>query len=308
MAHITNYTFSKLCNKLDLKKDVDLDFFINHVYNDKFIFYILNKVEIKYLFNYKNMLEDDQKYFTEYYRFVPEKFDTQRFVFESKGKLKYHLSADCALLKKDYVNYYIPIEIQEIGETAVNDFRNWFKSQSYMELYKKNQLDIGKVVFDYNMLFPSKYNVKPLNEKYKLVAELGNSDSIVIESNYDYEIFKSKLEHLKKQFTNIFSCKVSRILSKHDYLLKKSDQEINAKMKELFSDLFVSNYGMETIKDKLKLSKNIKSNLKQNLLEYFKWTYKSNKNGFDNSTLENFGLVCCEKCLEEKHVKNIFSH
>ena len=45
MAFVTNYTFSKLCKTLDIKKEIDLQTFKDHIYNDANLFYIFNKLE-----------------------------------------------------------------------------------------------------------------------------------------------------------------------------------------------------------------------------------------------------------------------
>ena len=81
MAYLTKYNLSKLCQKLEVKEEISLDLFIEHIYNDKEIYYILNKREIEYLFIYKMVLEDENKFIVEYYNEVPEREDTKSFVF-----------------------------------------------------------------------------------------------------------------------------------------------------------------------------------------------------------------------------------
>ena len=50
MAYLTKYNLSKLCQKLEVKEEISMELFIEHIYNDKEIYYILNKREIEYLF------------------------------------------------------------------------------------------------------------------------------------------------------------------------------------------------------------------------------------------------------------------
>ena len=295
MAHITNYTFGKLCRKLNVNQEIDLVLFLNDVFNDPKIFSIFNKFEIKYLFVYKQILEDLDKFQKTYYQEVPEREDSQRMVFEKGGKLKYHLDSQCNLLNNNFIDFNIPPEITDIGDNVVQEYRDWFKAKGYADEYFNNQLDITKLVFDYNMKFPPKYNVPVLNENYKLITEIPNSKDEKVET-FDYNNFLLNLEHLQKKHENIFSCKTTRILSKFDYLLDKKDDEIIDKISELFSDVFIKNYGMDKLKNLFREAKTIKYEIMNNLLTYFKWTYKLKEKDFDNITLEKFGLVCCGAC------------
>lgn len=296
MANLTNYTYSKLCRKLEIKHSIDLDFFLEHIYNDPKIYFMLNKFEVKYLFVYKSLLDDEEKFYLEYYKEVPERIDTQTYVYEQAGKLKYHLSQDCVFIKKDFIDFNIPPEIQELGNEVVKVYRDWFKSKGYAELHFSGKLDKSVVVFNYNLLFPKKYNVPVLNESYELITNKPNSNSVVTEEVFNQEEFLKKIEHLKKLYDNTFSCKVSRTLSKFDYLLRKTNSEIQEKMEEIFSPEFLENYGMKNLKEKLKISRDIKIKIMAQLLDYFKWNYKINEKSFNNTTLEQFGLDCCGSC------------
>jgi hypothetical protein len=74
-------------------------------------------------------------------------------------------------------------------------------------------------------------------------------------------------------------------------------------MQEIFSAEFLTNYGMKNLKDKLKTSREIKTTIMAQLINYFKWNYKINEKSFKNITLENFGLECCGSCE-----KNVLQH
>lgn len=296
MAYLTNYTYSRLCKKLDPNLELDLDKFLEFVYNDKFIFFIFNRIEIKYLFNYKNILENEDKFYAEYYQKISERKDTHNYVFETGGKLNYHLFSDCSFIHKDFVDFHIPPEIKDLGEDVVEKYRYWFKEKRYAELFFQNKLEQRKVVLDYNSKFPKENGVKPLNEGYELIQKLANSSSKEKKSEFDIEKFKDKLEHLKNKFNNEFPCKVTRILSKFDFLLKRGDEEIHEKMTEIFSSQFVSNYGMDKLKQKLSVSRQLKIELIRALIEYFRWSFTFDNKDFNNITLEIFGLKCCGSC------------
>ena len=296
MAHLTNYTFGKLSRKLNVNQEIDLEIFLKQVFNDQKIFQIFNKFEVRYLFVYKQILEDLEGFQKTYYQEVPEREDSKKLVFEKGGKLKYHLNNECKFINNNFIDFNIPPEITDLGYTVVQEYREWFKSRGYAEEYFNNQLDLSKVVFDYNMKFPPKYNLRVLNEDYKLITKIVYSNDIKIEDTFDYDTFLSNIEHLEKKHENIFSCKTTRILSKFDYLINKSDSEIKEKISELFSNQFIQNYGMDRLKNLLKEAKDIKYEIMTNLLNFFKWSYKLREKDFDSIILENFGLVCCDGC------------
>ncbi len=137
MAHLTNYTFGKLCRTLDIKKEINLELFLEYVYNDRRIFFILNKLQIKYLFNFRNLIEDESKYFVEYYQVVEEREDTQTYVYERAGRLKYHLDGSCSRIKSDFRDFIIPNEIQQLGNVAIVEYREWFKQNAFKERFEK---------------------------------------------------------------------------------------------------------------------------------------------------------------------------
>ncbi len=301
MANVTKFTFSKLCKKVEINKDISLDIFLSHIYNDAIIYFMLNKLEIKYLFNYRSILEDEKKYVIDYYQFVPERRDQHNFVFETDRRMKYHLYDDCAYLASDYIDFRIPEDIKDLGNDAVQYFRDWFKSKGYAEQYYAHNLDVPKVTLEYNSHFPPRYKVPPLNESYALIMEMPNSHRVFANTNFTYSEFVKKMEDLKLQFDNSFSCPVTRTLSKFQYLLNMSDYDIAKKLGEIFSADFVKNYGIENVKEKLSISKKIKYQVIELILDYFRWTYKFDNKIFDVTTLEQFGLECCGGCLKKEN-------
>lgn len=100
MAYLTNFTFSKLCKSLPINLEIVLEVFLEYIYDDIEIFFIFNKFELKYLFNYKNILENEEKFSEKFYEQIPEQEDTKTYVFERVGKSKYHLTNTCSLIKK----------------------------------------------------------------------------------------------------------------------------------------------------------------------------------------------------------------
>lgn len=300
MTYLTNHTFQKLCRKINLKEQIEMADFVAHIYNDSSLFYFFNSFELKYLFNFKTLLENNKETQVNYFEYVPERKDTKQFVFEKKGTLKYHLYNDCDFLKKDFVNYNIPPEIKELGSDAIEEYRTWFIAKGFATKYEGLNYPVSKIIFHYNLKYPKKYAITPLAEDYPLIEEKTNTSQIEEAHSFDYNEFLNSIEDIKKQRSNAFQCKVTRTLSKFDYLLSRSDDDIKAKVSELYSPVFITNYGLDTIKTLFKNSKQLKHELMKNLIAYFKWTYLNNGKNIDVTTLEDFGLGCCSKCKERE--------
>ena len=132
-----------------------------------------------------------------------------------------------------------------------------------------------------------------------LTVEIPNSSNEFIKTEFDLVEFKKNLNDLKLIWQNTFQCKVSRTFSKFKYLLAKSDAEIIEKMGEIFSEKFVENYGIENLKNKFQISKNLTYKILDLLLDYIKWSYNFENKEFENITLEKFGLECCYSCKSE---------
>jgi hypothetical protein len=303
MPYLTNYTFGKLCRELHVDFEITLEIFQQLVFKDKNIFSILNKNEIKYLFNYVELLRDEKEFMLKYYQNVPEKKDNKVYVFEKEGKLSYHLTQDCPMLAKDFKDFYIPDDIRGKGNDAINDYREWFKHNDFASKFFDGKIDLNTIVMRYNMIFPSKYGIIPLKENFKLLKEIVNSKKNYSNYSFDEEEFKKKLFDLKNGFHAIFSCPVLRTLSKFNGLVDKDEQSIREVFSKVFSPEFVDKYGLNNIKIKLSWSKKIKNDILQLMVNYFKWHYKANEKDFDKLTLDYFGLSCCKSCeIKEKAI------
>jgi hypothetical protein len=305
MAHLTKSNLGKLCQKLKINNEIDLDIFVNNIYNDKEIYYILNRIEIEYLFKYKMMLDNEDEFFAEYFEKVAEKEDSKTFVFNKGGKMKYHLSSDCKLLKKDYLDFAIPQDIQDLGDKDIEEYRDWFRDNNFADRFKNKTIGKDLIIKAFNDKYTKEpYNIKKIEDNSNLlIVEIPNSSIRYIEKDYNKVEFIKKITELKKQFQNIFQCKISRKLSKFKYLLKMSDLEIKQKIDEVFVEGFTNNYGIENLKEKFKVSKGIVYEIISLLLEYIRWNYKANDKDFNILTLEKFGLECCISC--EKESKNV---
>jgi hypothetical protein len=104
---------------------------------------------------------------------------------------------------------------------------------------------------------------------------------------------------LKEEWLVHFPCYTTRIIAKHKHLLNKTNDEINEKISELFSPVFIKNYGYDKLISKFTISKRLTYQMISILLEIFKWTYDLKDKNFHRVTLEKFGLMCCLDCRNE---------
>ena len=309
MAYLTKYNLSQLCQSLEVKGEINLETFLKYIYDDKEIFFILNKREIEYIFVYRMLLDDEKKFIVEYYKEVPEKEDTKTRVFNKGGKMKYHLTSNCKLLKKDYLDFNIPSEIIEISnqnknDDAVNEYRDWFTKNNFSERYKSQEIDGNYIIRAFNLKYPAKYGIQKIEDNSNLlIFEAKNSNNHLQKQYFDINNFKKELEETKLHWQNTFQSKVSRTFAKFKFLSEKSDTEIIQKMSEIFTPEFTENYGIKNLREKFELSKKYTYKIIELILEYIKWTFNLDKKEFDNPTLEKFGLECCNSCKNEQMIE-----
>lgn len=305
MAYLTKYNLSKLCQKLQVNEDISLETFIKYIYDDKEIFFILNKVEIEYLFIYRMLLADEKSFFINYYKEIPEGIDTKTMVFNKGGKVKYHLTSKCELLSKDYLDFNIPRDILKISkerktENIIQEYRSWFENMKFAEKYKNQEITKESIIRRYNLKYCAKYDVKEIVEDSNiLIVEAKNSNNQSIKHSFDVNAFKKELKEAKLQWQNVFNCKTNRIIAKFKNLENKSDEEISDKMTQVFSSTFVKNYKIRNFRDKFSTSKKLTRPIIKLILEYLKWSYNLDTKDFDKITLENFGLQCCYVCKKK---------
>lgn len=304
MAYITNYTYSQLCQRVEISIEIGLDIFFNHIYPDKDLYVIFNDFERKFLFNYSTILKDEESFLMKYYKFVPKYKDSKTFIMEKNKSLKYHEDYECKYLKKKFFGILIPKDLKSKGNEAIDDLRKWFLAKGFQQDYHNGVLDISKVTFAYNMKFPKKYGTKPLNEGYSLVVEKPNSGSIQVAQSFDSEQFESEILQLKEKYFSIFKGYELSAMYHLDYLSMKSDNEfISVISNEMNSEFSVGN--ARHLKSKFLQARKIKIQIIKLLLEYFKWTYKITEKNFHKPSLDSFGVSVCSNC-DSRNVSAVF--
>ena len=97
------------------------------------------------------------------------------------------------MIKKDYLDFNIPLEIRELGDDAIHEYRDWFQHQGYAEQYKLGKLDKNKIIRNFNGKYPSKYGFKPIAENSNiLIVEVPNSNNKEIKTKFNLDEFKEK--------------------------------------------------------------------------------------------------------------------
>lgn len=292
MAFVTNYTLSKLARSLDIKEKMTEQFFVEHIFNDRRLYQFFNRWELKYLFNYKKLLENKD---LEYYNDVPISKDTGSYVFQQDTHLKYHLFEDCEYLNKDFMGYTIPPEVKT--NNLINEYRDWFKINNFKNKYEEGNIDLAVIVLKYNREFAKKYSLSMLNEKYNLVINKPNGGHSAILNDFDKVKFENTIEQCVQYKRNLLNDKQKRILGKWEGIIHKTDDEILNIVNDLVGENFVKSYGLNNIKDLwINYAKVKRGVLLKNLIEYFKWTFANNSKIYDRATLEDFNMVCCSGC------------
>lgn len=305
-GYLTNYTFNKLCKTLDLKEIPSQEVFVRTVFDNRHVYSILNKMEIKHLFNFAHLLKDEETFIIEYFKHVPERSDSKTMVFDEGGKSKYHLSQDCVFMSKDYKDFHIPQEISSRGDQAVEEYRDWFKSNGFYERFFSGNIRQSTIIYRYNSKYPEKYGVPPLNDNYELIEKIPNSNIKSVEPDFDYNSFESELNHLVELHITNYPNRIAKLLSKMDFLLYKPDSVAQEYLDQYIHPEFYPNYGAEQLKQFWTNSRRIKKDIMDLLFNYFKWKYNFSEKLFNTVNIEKFGLECCKHCQKnsEQNIDN----
>lgn len=294
MAYITSYTLHQLTRSLaNSKRIIPKEEFIAHVYKDPRVYEYLNNLERSYFFNFTQILKEPIKYLNH----VKKRPDTGTYVRERESKLVYHIYPECELLNKDFIGFRIPLEVQELD--LIEQFREWFEKNKFIEKFLDNQIRKDAILFQYNLNFAPKYDLPKLNEDYKLIDERLNSGHEFIDEKFNLQDFYKEISNWVYQAENRLPISAWKLLGKWHSFGNKSLEEIADLLDRLDIDHNFRRYNtVETIKEVLKEHHAAVIKLMRLLRVYFCWTYKLDGKPFDIVTLEHFNLKCCSQCEE----------
>lgn len=308
MAFVTNSTFNLLTSTIGqlISEDFDdsLEFYSTNIFSDKRTYFLFNKLELSKLFTAKSILQDEKKFINLYFSELNVKEDNKLYVFSKGGKYKFHLHKDCESLNKNFIDFRVPEDIRELGDEAINDFRNWFVQNNFKDKFLQNfenfnsNKDLDEyVVRLYNNLFPIKYNIKKLPDEYVFATEMKSSGNTEIKQSLQLNELLSFIDFSMAR-RDILTNKgdVIRRLAKYDWMLEKDRTQIESNISEKIHPDFIKNYGYNRLIALWREHKEIKDAVYEKLIDYFKSIYNFDEKSFENVDLEALGMAKCKYC------------
>jgi hypothetical protein len=250
---------------------------------------------------------------------VEERHDNLNYVIEIKGHYKYHKNSECKMLNKGFKNFFMPEPVvyleknnPKLHKTIVEDVREWFEKNNYtIDRYIDGKITDSMLTKEFNDIFPKKYNIEKITlssgsaeNQFTWYASQKSSGHKELETEFDINTFKTQILKLLLQRNELCSGQALMGLSRYDYLIKKTDEEIEQKIIDAIQDgylrnvkeVFLKNYTIPRLKDFWIIHKNIKEEVSSLLKNYFKWKNNFNENEFDKIFLENYNLKKCRSC------------
>jgi len=274
MAFITTSNSKKLVKKLDLVKFEHLQ---GQVY--KYDIYFLSKREKLILVGIRELLNDPEKFFVEYYSPIVIK-DSLSYVYEEKAPA-YHFDDNCDRLHSNFRNFEIPTEIQSKGKEEVELFRQWFKENSYtldkpdvfiMRLKNRWGIVSNPLAIDYSNSGLEDFSNLNLSEVENRI------DEIIREAGKYYK------ENPEKQ----------RLISRFGRLTF---------LAYVYGDIYNNDSGLndEDLKTFLKFyDRTFKQPVKELLIQYYRVIHNPTMT-FDGSLLEKLNFKQCGACHRHLH-------
>lgn len=267
-AYITKSNSKSIVYKLDFDS-IDLNEEVYHV-----DFKWFSKYEIKGLLAFKMLFKSPEQFFKKY---KPKKtLDTKQYVFEGQAPA-HHIDPNCERILSSFHNYKIPEEVKEKGEESVEEFRSWFKENSYL-LEDKMDFFLDKLRWKFGL------SERPEAIDYK------NSGVDLIE-NLNLEELESRIETKIRE-----SNKFYQSTSKNKVILDNFGQYsfLYKEKKDPYGNN--TNYSKEEIWAVLEeFDVEYKTPLTLLLREYYRVKYNPELE-FEGSLLEQLGFAPCRSC------------
>lgn len=157
-VYITKNNFSKIAEKAIGDLSDGINEICSRVYGYRDISKYLNYKEIKDIEYKRLLIEGADSYIEEYL----EKFRRgalekkaagvfSPFVFVSTTPPKFHYDKDCEFIKKDYLNFYIPPEIDKRGVNEVEKFRVFANANKQLLVDGKEDVFILRLKAQFNL-------------------------------------------------------------------------------------------------------------------------------------------------------------
>lgn len=323
MAFLTNYSYRQLIERVEIKNldRIDQQFFKTNIYDNDYLYYFFNQLDLKKLFAEKIILSDDKAYLIGYKK-VHERKDNNTYVLEIKGKVKYHKDNKCEALNRGFKNFYMPETVvrlekenSKLHEKIVPEIRNWFEKNNYtVHRYELGEINDKILTRDFNNTFPSKYGIEPISislsdkGQFQWYIEKKSKGNVNTKQSFEHDKFIIEIVELLKKREFICNSRTMQNLSKYDFLMNRDNSSISKYIAESIekgylkevSSSFIENYGLERLKEFWNKHRSLKTEAFNLLSEFFKWTYNYEKKTFDEIFLEDYNLKACNLCYAKK--------
>ena len=322
MAFLTEYSYRQLIERVEIENldRIDQQFFKTNIYDNDYLYYLFNQLELKKLFAEKILLSEDKAYAITH-KEVPERKDNQTYVLEIKGNVKYHKNNQCEALNRGFKNFYMPEPVVNLAredsdkhDNIVKEIRQWFKKNNYtVPRYEAGEINDKILTVDFNNTFPEKYNIEPIfisqsdENPFQWYIEKKSKGNVETKKSFDHDKFIIGIAELLKKRDFICNSRTLQNLSKYDFLVNRDNLDISKYITESIeegylknvSDVFINNYGLEKLKDFWNKHRKLKREAFKLLSNYLKWTYNYEKKTFNEILLDDFNLKACNLCYEK---------
>jgi hypothetical protein len=156
---ITKSNFSKVAQKAIGNLEEGIQEICSRVYGFKDISKYLNGKEIRDIECKRLLLEDSGKYISKFLEenkliILKRKNNAQfsPYIFVSTAPPKYHLNKDCTFLSTDYINFYIPPEINERGADEIERFRDFAIVNRQLLVDGKEDIFIARLKIQFRLV------------------------------------------------------------------------------------------------------------------------------------------------------------
>lgn len=244
----------------------------------KLSLWMLTKKEQQWLGAARMFYENPEFFVNHIYQKSERKTDPK--LVYATGSPAYHASQDCPVLKQDYINYEIPVEIIGRGEDIVKKFREWWKSEE--QLLNSNPSRFLEIM-SIRWLLVNPPSLQSIAADNSGVQSLENPDIAVIELEID-KLIKSMNDISRSNPVLI------KEYGKRTLGIRKGTIPIEcSKDREILED-------WDSMKDVLK----------RKLRLFFQLRFNPDLE-ISGSVLESLGFNKCKRCHEKEEAFSFYS-
>lgn len=271
IVYITKSSLSEIVNSINLPKHQvgELNLYLTDLSK------IFSTQELVWLAKYRGLLKNPEQLLTSYKK--TNRRDTKKWVFESSDSVipRFHNDFQCSFLTKEFKNIEIPVEISQLGDEKIAEFRIFFKDNR--ALYERDPVAfMGRV--------KTKFQLK--NEPIPVKFNNSGIESFANMSEKELEQAVSDLLILMEEFRTA-NANSSKIINDFGYATHKLERILSYPI-------------IETIDPEGRVITqwhDHKSTLKLLLREYFRAKFNP-EFSFKTNLLTQLNFKPCKKCSQ----------